>query len=127
MYKVMWITKFNPALEHAEAQRLWRDVHGPLMLATPGLKRYVQNHWLETNPFSGSTRSGEMDFDGHAEAWFESKEAFDRGMASEEFHRAVDDVKNCFSPGSLSSGVIAEYVMKWDPLPEQTLYRAPGT
>ena len=122
MYKVMWITRFNPELDREEARRWWLERHGPLVLATPGLKRYVQNHWLETNPWSGSTRGAEMDFDGHAEAWFESREAFDAAMASEEFKRAIADVASCFDPGSLSSGVVREYVMKWDPLPGWGVY-----
>jgi uncharacterized protein (TIGR02118 family) len=127
MYKVIWITKFNPELSREEARRWWLEEHGSLVLATPGLKRYVQNHWLETNPWSGSSRSAEdMDFDGHAEAWFESREAFDAAMVSPEFQRAIADVGNCFDPSTLSSGVVNEYVMKWDALPGWGVYEAPS-
>ena len=118
MYKVVWITKFRKGEDREEMQRRWLEVHGPLVLATPGLLRYVQNHWEDTNPWSGAEGDDEVAFDGHAEAWFESEQAFLAAMATDEFQVAIADVPEGFDPTSLVSGVLTEYVMKWDALPD---------
>jgi EthD domain len=77
MYKVIWLVKFRPDVEHDEVLSWWRGHHGDVAAKTPGMVRYVQNHWVaaldpETQmPVAG----GEPAFDGHAEHWFESREA----------------------------------------------------
>ena len=45
----------------------WRDVHGPLAARTPGLRRYVQHHVVDTRSPSNVLRP-----DGIAELWFDS-------------------------------------------------------
>ena len=115
MYKVVWITKFHPDRDPEEMRRWWLEVHGPLFLRIPGVVRYVQNHWEGVNSASGADSPGEEPaFHGHAEAWFESEEAFNSALAGEEFQAAIADVPNCFDTSTMVSGVLTEYVMKWD-------------
>ena len=46
MYKVIWLVKFRKDMERDEVLRWWRGRHGDLAGATPGMIRYVQNHWV---------------------------------------------------------------------------------
>ena len=46
MYKVIWLVRFHEGMPRDEAVRHWREVHGPLGVKVPGMKRYVQNHWI---------------------------------------------------------------------------------
>jgi uncharacterized protein (TIGR02118 family) len=115
MYKVVWVTKFRADRDREEMRRWWLEVHGQLFLKIPGVLRYVQNHWEQENPHSGATVTGEaMAYDGHAEAWFESEEAFLTALATDEFQAAIADVPECFDTHTMVSGVLTEYVMKWD-------------
>jgi uncharacterized protein (TIGR02118 family) len=115
MYKVVWITKFREDRDREEMRRWWLEVHGELFLKIPGVLRYVQNHWEQENPHSGAAVTGqEMAFDGHAEAWFASEEDFVTALATDEFQAAIADVPECFDTHTMVSGVLTEYVMKWD-------------
>ena len=126
MYKVVWITKFRKGEDRNEMRRRWLDVHGPLVLAAPGLVRYVQNHWEETNPWSGAEGDDEVAFDGHAEAWFESEKAFLAAMATPQFQAAIEDVPKNFDPITLVSGVLTEYVMKWEAFADGRPFKTAG-
>lgn len=44
MLKFMVVLCRKHSLSEAEFHRFLREVHGPLALALPGLRRYVQNH-----------------------------------------------------------------------------------
>ena len=46
MLKHTSFLKFRPELDRDDADRRWRDELGPLVLAVPGLERYVQNPGL---------------------------------------------------------------------------------
>lgn len=64
MIKWVGVVKRRPDITHAEFLRHWRDVHGPLAAAMPGLRRYVQNPPLEVP-------GREPRYDGVAELWFD--------------------------------------------------------
>src|SRR5262249_42143020 len=80
MYKVIWLVKFRADMERDEVLRWWRGHHGDVAAQTPGMVRYVQNHWVA--PLDQATQlpvaGAEPRFDGHAEHWFESREAYER-------------------------------------------------
>jgi uncharacterized protein (TIGR02118 family) len=57
--------KRKPGLNREEFFRYWRDVHGPLALKLPGLRRYVQCHALLS-----LYANGDPPFDGAAQLWF---------------------------------------------------------
>jgi uncharacterized protein (TIGR02118 family) len=80
MYKVVTLIKRRPGLPVEDFQTRWHRVHGPLVAAGPGVRRYVQSHAL----LQGHAK-GELIFDGIAEAWFdpaEAHEAFERSSAA---------------------------------------------
>jgi uncharacterized protein (TIGR02118 family) len=114
MYKVIWLTRFRPDMERDEVLRWWRGHHAELAAATPGMVRYVQNHWI--SPLDGATHrpGGQRAFDGHAEHWFPSQEAYEVAMRSPEWQLTVADGPAGFDATTLVGGVIEERVISWD-------------
>jgi len=68
----------RPDLTPEEFSAYWRDVHAPIGLDMPGLRRYVQHRALPTSYAKGR----QPDFDGVAQVWFDDIESFRSGMAS---------------------------------------------
>jgi uncharacterized protein (TIGR02118 family) len=116
VYKVIWLVKFRKDMERDEVLRWWRGHHGEVAKATPGMIRYVQNHWVAPLdhatqfPISGS----EPAFDGHAEHWFESREAYEAAMQSEEWAITRVDGPTGFDSSTLVGGLLEERVISWD-------------
>ncbi|HEX9557654.1 MAG TPA: EthD family reductase, partial [Reyranella sp.] len=44
MIKTIGLLTRKDGFTHAQFMRHWVEVHGPLALGVPGLRRYVQNH-----------------------------------------------------------------------------------
>ena len=66
MIKLITFLKRKPELSVESFQRHWRTRHAALVARLPGLRRYVQNHALDS-----AYRERDPDFDGVAEAWFD--------------------------------------------------------
>lgn len=69
----------------------WRDVHGPMIAAIPGVRRYVQYHVRSEI----DTRDDDP-IDGIAELWFDSEESQRLAWETPEYARAVADEPNLF-------------------------------
>jgi uncharacterized protein (TIGR02118 family) len=116
MYKVIWLVRFRRDVPREDVLAWWRGPHAALAAATPGMVRYVQSHWLApldpatSQPVAG----GSPQFDGHAEHWFESREAYDTAMASEEWKLTIADGPSHFDSSTLVGGVLEEHVVLWD-------------
>jgi uncharacterized protein (TIGR02118 family) len=104
MIKVLGLLTRKPDISHAEFVRHWFDIHGPLALAVPGIRRYVQSHITDTltRPDIAET---DIDVDGIAELWFDDLESFQRAAATSEMKRLTDD-------GALFIGRIKTYVIE---------------
>jgi uncharacterized protein (TIGR02118 family) len=124
VFKVIWLVKFRKDLEREEVLRWWRGHHGDLAAATPGMVRYVQNHWVA--PLDGDTQMPQTGaapaFDGHAEHWFESREAYDAAMASDTWKRTREDGPVGFDSSTLVGGMLEEYVVSWDARADGRVY-----
>jgi uncharacterized protein (TIGR02118 family) len=91
MIKVMVGLRRRPDLTREEFQSYWYDKHpeaaGPDLegIKAMGALRYVQVHAIDElyNQRLGKARGGEEDFDGFAELWFESLDAFEEGARSD--------------------------------------------
>ena len=59
--------KRKPGMSPEEFSQYWREVHGPLALALPGMRRYVQCHVVPS-----AYEKGEPAYDGVAQIWFET-------------------------------------------------------
>ena len=83
MIKSISLLTRKAGMTHAQFVRHWTDVHAPLALAVPGLRRYVQSHIVEERrrPDIPAT---DVEIDGIAELWYEDAAAMARAMASPE-------------------------------------------
>jgi uncharacterized protein (TIGR02118 family) len=90
MIKTMGLAKRKDGMSVAEFQRYWRDVHGPIVARTPGLRRYIQCHTLPELYDGDSPPS----FDGVAELWYDSLEAMAQARATPQFQAASADGPN---------------------------------
>ena len=64
----------KPELTHEEFVDHWENVHGPLALEVPGIRRYVQSHIVDEH-FRSDLTSQEDEVDGIAELWYDSLDA----------------------------------------------------
>jgi len=85
---VMCLTR-HESLTREEFKDYWMHKHGPFFMKNAeimGAKKYVQSQTLETpvNEMLRSSRNMMAEFDGVAEVWFESEEAFVAGMSTPE-------------------------------------------
>ena len=85
MYKCVFLIKFRPELDPDAVRLAWRTSHAELALKIPGIRRYVQNHWVETG--LGSERT----YDGTVDCWFDSREAYEASWTSPEFEALLED------------------------------------
>ena len=116
MYKVIWLVNFQPDVPREEVLKWWRGHHAELAKATPGMLRYVQSYWVEAlDPLTQRPAGKPGFYDGHAEHWFESKEAYDAAMASPEWKKTLEDGPRGFGP-NLVGGVLEETVISWAPM-----------
>jgi uncharacterized protein (TIGR02118 family) len=124
MYKCVWLIKFRPELDPEYVRREWRTSHGALALKVPGIKRYVQNHWVE------APTDCERTYDGTVDCWFENREAFEAAWASPEWKALLEDDRRLFDRTlvpAFEGGVVNEHIMRWEGLPEGRVYTSAGT
>ena len=88
-------------------QRYWREIHGPLGVAVPLVRRYVQSH----TRLAGYDRGRVPTWDGVASLWFDSMVDLRTAVASAEFARAKADDPNFLAEGPVSSIVTTEHVI----------------
>jgi uncharacterized protein (TIGR02118 family) len=113
VYKIIWLAKFRHDRPREEVLRAWRGHHAELALATPGLVRYVQNHWVAGLDVDSGQPSDAPVWDGHAELWFADRPAYDAAMASSEWRRVVEDGPNLFER-TLVGAALEETVICWN-------------
>jgi len=101
--KMLGLLTRKPHLTHEQFVDHWLNIHGPLALAVPGVRRYVQSHIVgtRTRPDIPETQ---VEVDGIAELWYDDMETAQRAGASPEMKRLTDD-------GALFIGQIKSYVI----------------
>lgn len=104
MIKIVGLLTRRAGTSHEDFVRHWYDVHGPLALAVPGIRRYVQSHitGTRTRPDIPET---DVEVDGIAELWYDDLESFQRAAATPEMKALTDD-------GALFIGQIKTYVVE---------------
>ena len=83
MIKSISLLTRKDGMTHDQFMKHWVEIHAPLALAVPGLRRYVQSHIVEerTRPDIPATS---VDIDGIAELWYDDRDAMARALASPE-------------------------------------------
>jgi uncharacterized protein (TIGR02118 family) len=103
MIKVLSLLTRKPHLTHEDFVRHWRDIHGPLALAVPGIRRYVQSQ-IEGTRTRADVPETEVDVDGIAELWYDDE-------ASLRASAATPEAKALYADGALFIGRIKTYVI----------------
>lgn len=96
----------KPDLSVESFQRYWRDNHGPLVASLAdelNILRYVQVHAVEGNVaqrWAGARGTMEPHYDGMAQLWWESEEAFAAGNPQAAQRLDEDEARFVDLPGS---------------------------
>lgn len=109
MYKVIFMLKFRKDITPEYARSEWLGSHGSLALTLPGLRRYVQNHWIA--PATGH----EQVYDGSLELFFDDEKAFNDSFSSPEGKAMLKDNLRLFDRSGTPAyigGVVEEHVMR---------------
>jgi uncharacterized protein (TIGR02118 family) len=124
VYKVVWMLTFRPELDPEEVRAAWRTTHADIALRVPGIRRYVQNHWVQAA--TGSERV----YDGSVDCWFDDEASFEAALQSPEWATLMEDDVTLFDRRdtvTLVGGAVDEYVMRWDARPDGRPYTTAGT
>lgn len=78
--KMVFPLKRQRHYSRVEGQRYWLDVHGPIVAAVPGLRRYVQSHTIDA-----AYRFAEPRWDGVAQLWLDDVAAVERMLVDPAF------------------------------------------
>ena len=70
MIKALGLLTRKEGMTHEEFVKHWYEIHGPLALAVPGIRRYVQSHITGTRSRPDIPET-DVDVDGIAELWYD--------------------------------------------------------
>lgn len=87
MIKTVTLLTRRPDLTAAEFHTYWRENHAPLVLALPGVKRYVQCRPIDIPDATPP-------FDGIAEVWYEDLDALRATVDSPACQELLADEEN---------------------------------
>ena len=74
MIKSISLVHRTPGLSIEEFNRHWKEKHGPMAASQiPGLRRYVQNHFIQVPGF-------QYEGDGIVEMWYDTVEDFKKSL-----------------------------------------------
>jgi uncharacterized protein (TIGR02118 family) len=107
MAKGIGFVRRKPGMPVEAFQRHWREVHGPLGAAIPGMRRYVQSH----TRLAAYDRGREPTWDGIATIWFDDPAALRAATATPEWGRAKADDANFIAPGPVSFIITTEHII----------------
>lgn len=104
MIKVVSLLTRKDGLTHEAFVKHWVEIHGPLALGVPGIRRYVQSH-ITGRRTRADIPETDVDIDGIAELWYEDEEALRRSSATPE-------AKRLYADGALFIGRIKSFVIE---------------
>ena len=104
MIKRISLLTRKPELTHEEFVRHWLEVHGPLALSVPGIRRYVQSH-IQGESVRADIPVPDVEIDGIAELWYDSVDAMERSSATPE-------AQALYADGALIIGQIKSFVIE---------------
>jgi uncharacterized protein (TIGR02118 family) len=113
MIKVIYFFKRRPGMSVEDFQAHWRTTHAAIIVALPGIRRYVQNHVLPS-----AYRKGEPAFDGVAESWFDDTQALKVLARTPQYATVLADEPKFVDGATMGSIITEEHVIKDGPAPE---------
>jgi uncharacterized protein (TIGR02118 family) len=112
MIKVIYFFKRRPGMSVEDFQAHWRTTHADIIVALPGIRRYVQNHVLPS-----AYRKGEPAFDGVAESWFDDTQTLKALAAAPQYAAVLADEPKFIDGATMGSIITEEHVIKDGPAP----------
>jgi uncharacterized protein (TIGR02118 family) len=103
MIKSVSLLVRKAGMTHEQFMKHWVEIHAPLALEVPGLRRYVQSHILEDRK-RPDVAPLDVEIDGIAELWYDDRESLTRALASPEG-------KALYADGALFIGRIRTYTV----------------
>jgi uncharacterized protein (TIGR02118 family) len=108
MVKSLSLLVRKDGMTHEQFMKHWVEIHAPLALEVPGLRRYVQSHIQE-----GRRRPDIPDIgvavDGIAETWYDDAEAMARAIATPQMRALHADGARFI--GRIQTFVVHEHVV----------------
>ena len=80
MIKTIGLLTRKDGWTHEQFMKHWVEIHAPLALAVPGLRRYVQNH-IQGERTRADIPATDVEIDGIAELWFDDQAALESRRA----------------------------------------------
>lgn len=112
MIKAIYFFKRRPGMSVEDFQAHWRTTHADIIVALPGIRRYVQNHVL-----ASAYRKGEPAFDGVAESWFDDTATLKALAATPQYAAVLADEPKFIDGATMGSIITEEHVLKDGPAP----------
>jgi uncharacterized protein (TIGR02118 family) len=103
MIKSLSLLVRKDGMTHEQFMNHWVNIHGPLALKVPGIRRYVQSHVVDARRRPDIPDIG-VALDGVAELWYDDADAMARAVASPE-------MKALHADGALFIGRIQSFIM----------------
>src|SRR3712207_84593 len=85
----------KPDTTAEQFRRHWREVHGPLAAQMPGLRRYYQNHLVDSVQSEPGRATGDWHLDGMSELWFDDAGTMRAAVTSNAYRAVAADEPNC--------------------------------
>jgi len=91
MIKTVSLLVRKEGLSHEAFVRHWREIHGPLAYACPGVARYIQTEIKSSSFRTDGVAALDVAVDGIAELWFADRAALDQFNAAPATRRLRED------------------------------------
>ncbi len=108
MIKTVGLLTRKPGWTHEQFMKHWIEVHAPLALAVPGLRRYVQNH-IQGERTRADIETTAVEVDGIAELWFDDQASLAKAAQTPEMKALHADGAKFI--GRIKSWVVEEKVV----------------
>ena len=107
MHKIVFFLRFRSEIDRAEAERRYADEHAALVLAVPGVVRYVQNPVLTAATLAGVDAAPPW-VDTFDALWFADRDAYLAATGSPQWAAAVESAGEIFDADWVAAGWEAE-------------------
>jgi uncharacterized protein (TIGR02118 family) len=107
MVKALSFFKRKPGMSVEDFQAYWLTRHPRVVVALPGIRRYVQSHTL-----ASGYRKGEPAYDGIAEVWFDDTHALRASARTPEYASVEADEAQFIDRSTMRLLITEEHVIK---------------
>ncbi len=111
MVKALTFFKRKRGMSVEDFQAYWRTRHPAVVVALPGIRRYVQSHTLVSG-----YRKGEPVYDGIAEIWFDDSRALRALSGTPQYARVQADEAEFIDRSTMGLIVTEDHVIKDGPV-----------